>query len=221
MLIHVVDLNNELAIMLILWKVFFVLCFCTQVYSAGRPSKFDEKKLIEECIKLKDFLIRSNGFLAPKDDPVWSMLQTALETDMLLSSLFTRVCKIVDKIKDLEIEEQLDPEQSFDESFDESFLDSSQSQDDMNKSGDDGNILKFRFSLDRKTFKSLTHKVFYKRQVGNRQTKRPWLVFKQYDWETVIRQKIWDKTHNRCGINFKKHYLSKNGESGTLLGKFN
>ena len=85
---------------------------------------------------------------------------------------------------------------------------------------DDPPKIIFEFASDRETFKKITEYTVYQRSRNHVKGSRQWFVFKQFKWQSVIRDKIWKETHYKCGIHFRKHYMTVNGVSGNIEGTY-
>lgn len=76
----------------------------------------------------------------------------------------------------------------------------------------------FTFSMTSEELDNLITTVNYSKRKDDTKTLKK-NIFKPYQWETVIIDKIWHSTHRKCGFNFKNHYITHNKTSGSINGK--
>lgn len=206
-------------------SIVFIFCIVFEVNCVGRPAQIDRQSFLDACAKFKEDIIRPDGLIASKSSNVWLELQEDLGGKLKASSLYTKVSSNCFGVLDLlrngkndlmpgfDSESDVDSETETSEKFE-----TSEESISEHEVGDTGRPLAFEFHLTREEFDSMTQVSYYNRRSRKTTIKRSCLTFKKFEWESVIRKKIWEEVHYKCKISFKNHNLSNRGESGKING---
>lgn len=83
-----------------------------------------------------------------------------------------------------------------------------------------GETVSFCVTIESCEFEDLVHVVKRKKTVvGKRPSFCRRLAFRPGKWEIFFTDKIWNELHIRCAFQFDEHYLSTDGENGTIAGR--
>lgn len=187
----------------------------------GRKPLVPREQLTEIIIRHKNEVITDDNKVSNKRHGVWEKIAAELENKITPLTLYAIVTNNKYNIRTLvspKVNDSLNSTSDSNRSGD-STLDSSKgllNASENSQVGDDG-LYHFQFSMTYDELDSLIISVSYRKRKGDAKTLKK-QVFKPFEWETVITDKIWHATHRKCGYNFKNHYITANKMSGSING---
>lgn len=179
----------------------------------GRPHKVQSEDFVNSVVAYKDRVILS-GKMISKNDTIWCDIATSLGDKIKSTSIYAMVTNNVHGVRD-KLLGRLQDASTDTVNTSNTSLNSSASRYEENIEP-----LNFVITVSNNEFNELIVFKSYKRAQGKKMRHRNWKTLRPGLWEDFITKKIWNTVKLKCGFRFRNHYLSNDGTSGYINGKF-
>lgn len=173
----------------------------------GRPVKLDHKKIDEAIILRKSEVVENNKIISKSND-IWKILSEAL--NVAPSALYTYVTCNRNNIRYKLLDSALANESTSNVTTTDNETEVSVDSVSDESIRDDTKVRIIDLHYSRAEFAALLETKSYKRTEKTRANtlRRNYTVLKRGLWENSVTEKLWEKSHIKCGFNYKTHKIS-------------
>lgn len=186
----------------------------------GRPPSIEAQKIVNAIINHADkIIISKSGNIVEKRNVIWKTISNILDNKISPYSLYSYVTDNRLNIKNKLFErEGICDHKSFNTTNDTS-MDFSINLSNSSDSSFHENVKRsYVIFFPKDEYESLIETKIRHYYIGTRKRRSQYKSFKSGIWEDKINDKLVDLTKIKCGLNFRNHYISANGNFASFTG---